>query len=136
MKILIIGAGEVGFHIASRLSIENKDVVVIDRDQQALRRVADHTDVQTILGSGSSPLVLQEAGIREAEIMLAATDSDEINLVACMMANIISPSTRKLARIRNEDFDNYHNIFKEQTPCIDTIINPEIEVINTIEMKK
>ncbi len=133
MKVLIVGAGEVGFHIASRLSIENKDVVVIDSDPQALRRVADHTDVQTVMGSGSSPVVLREAGIQEAEIVLAVTDSDETNLVACMMANILSPTTRKLARVRNADFDNYHSIFKEQPPFIDTIINPEIEVVNTIE---
>ncbi|MEW6079860.1 MAG: Trk system potassium transporter TrkA [Thermodesulfobacteriota bacterium] len=133
MKILIVGAGEVGFHIASRLSIENKDVVVIDRDAQSLRRVADHTDVQTVIGSGSSPVVLQEAGIQEAEIVLAVTDSDETNLVACMMTNILSPTTRKLARVRNADFDGYHGLFKEQPPFIDTIINPEIEVVNTIE---
>ena len=133
MKVLIIGAGEVGFHIASRLSIENKDVVVIDHDQQSLRRVADQTDVQTIAGSGSSPVVLRDAGIKEAEIILAVTDSDETNLVACLVANILSPSTKKLARIRNADFDNYHNMFKDQPPYIDTIINPEIEVVNTIE---
>ncbi len=133
MKVLIVGAGEVGFHIASRLSVENKDVVVIDRDQQSLRRVAEYTDVQTFFGSGSSPVALQEAGIKEAEIMLAVTDSDEANLVACLVANILSPSTKKLARLRNADFDSYHNIFKEQAPHIDTVINPEIEVINTIE---
>ncbi len=133
MKVVIVGAGEVGFHIASRLSIENKDVVVIDRDQQSLRRVADQTDVQTIVGSGSSPVVLKEAGIRDAEILLAVTDSDETNLVACLVSNILSPSTKKLARIRHADFDNYHNIFKEQPPYIDTVINPEIEVVNTIE---
>jgi len=132
LKILIVGAGEVGFHIASRLSVENKDVVVIDHDPQSLQRVAEHTDVQTVVGSGSSPVVLQEAGVREAEIVLAVTDSDETNLVACLMANILSPSTKKLARVRNADFDNYHKIFKEQAPFIDTIINPEIEVVNTI----
>ncbi len=133
MKILIIGAGEVGFHIASRLSVENKDVVVIDRDQEALRRVTDHTDVQVVVGSGSSPAVLEEAGIRDAEIMLAVTDSDEANLVACLVTNLIAPSTKKLARIRNAEFDEYHPFFREKAPYIDTIINPEIEVINTIE---
>ncbi len=133
MKILIIGAGEVGFHIASRLSVENKDVVVIDRDQEALRRVTDHTDVQVVVGSGSSPAVLEEAGIRDAEIMLAVTDSDETNLVACLVTNLIAPSTKKLARIRNAEFDEYHPFFREKAPYIDTIINPEIEVINTIE---
>ena len=133
MKIIIIGAGEVGFHIASRLSLENKDVVLIDSNPTAVQRVSDSIDVQVIVGSGSSPVVLEEAGIHEAEILLAVTDSDETNLVACLTASLISPSTRKLARIRNADFDRYHNIFREQPPFISTVINPEIEVVKTID---
>jgi trk system potassium uptake protein len=132
VKIVIIGAGEVGYHIASRLSFENKDVVVIDKDASALRRVAEDMDVQTIDGSGSSPAVLQEAGIREAEILLAVTDSDEANLVACLVANMLSPSTKKLARLRNADFDDYYEAFREHAPHIETVINPEIEVVKTI----
>ncbi len=133
MKIIIVGAGEVGYHIASRLALENKDVVVIDMDAGAIRRVADHIDVQTIIGSGSSPLVLEEAGINEAEILLAVTDSDEANLVACLVANILSPSTKKLARIRGADFDAFHDTFRDKAPHIETVINPETEVVKTIE---
>ena len=112
MKIVIIGAGEVGFHIASRLSVENKDVVIIDKNPDAIRRVSDSIDVQTIIGSGSSPVVLADAGVKEAEILLAVTDSDETNLIACLMTDIIAPTTKKLARIRSADFDNYHNNFQ------------------------
>ena len=133
MKIIIIGAGEVGFHIASRLSVENKDVVVIDKDPEAIRRVSDSIDVQVITGSGSSPVVLEEAGIKQAEILLAVTDSDEINLIACLVANVISPATKKLARIRNADYDAYHDTFREHAPHIDTIINPETELVRTID---
>jgi trk system potassium uptake protein TrkA len=132
LKIIIVGAGEVGFHIASHLALENKDVVVLDLDPDAIRRVSDHLDVQVVTGSGSSPVVLEEAGIQDAEIILAVTNSDETNLVACLVADIISPSTKKLARIRNADFDNYHEILREQAPHIDTIINPDIEVVKTI----
>ena len=132
MKIIIVGAGEVGFHIASHLALENKDVVLLDKDPDAIRRVSDHLDVQVVTGSGSSPVVLEEAGIQDAEIILAVTNSDETNLVACLVADIISPSTKKLARIRNADFDNYHEILREQAPHIDTIINPDIEVVKTI----
>ena len=132
MKIIIVGAGEVGFHIASHLALENKDVVVLDLYPDAIRRVSDHLDVQVVTGSGSSPVVLEEAGIQDAEIILAVTNSDETNLVACLVADIISPSTKKLARIRNADFDNYHEILREQAPHIDTIINPDIEVVKTI----
>lgn len=133
MKIVIVGAGEVGYHIASRLVIENKDVVVIDKNSDAIRRVSDNIDVQTINGSGSSPVVLEEAGLKEAEILLAVTDSDETNLVACLVANIISPSTKKLARLRDADYDAYYDTFREYAPHIDTVINPEIEVVKTID---
>jgi len=133
LKIIIVGAGEVGFHIASHLTLENKEVVVIDKDSAAIRRVSDSLDVQALEGSGSSPVVLEEAGIQDAEIILAVTDSDEANLVACLVANILSPTTKKLARVRNGDFDKYHDILREHAPHIDNIINPEIEVVKTIE---
>ncbi len=133
MKVVIVGAGEVGFYIASRLALENKDVVVIDMDASALRRVSDSLDVQVVAGSGSSPLVLEEAGIRDAEIILAVTNSDEVNLVACLVANMVSPSIKKLARIRNADYDGYHDEFRGHAPHIDKVINPEIEVVRTIE---
>jgi trk system potassium uptake protein TrkA len=133
LKIIIVGAGEVGFHIASHLALENKDVVVIDKSADAIRRVSDNLDVQVVQGSGSSPVVLEEVGISRAEIILAVTDSDEANLVACLVANMLSPSTKKLARVRDGDFDQYHGHFRENSPHIDTIINPEIEVVKTIE---
>jgi len=130
---VIVGAGEVGFHIASRLAHENKDVVVIDIDPEAIRRISDSIDVQVITGSGSSPVVLSEAGIEEAEILLAVTNSDDTNLVACLVADTISQSVKKLARIRDADFEDYHDTFRDRPPHIDTIINPEIEVVKTID---
>ena len=133
MKVLIVGAGEVGFNIASHLARENKDVVIIDKDPAAIRHVSDNIDVQVVNGSGSSPVILEEAGIKDAEILLAVTDSDEINLVACLVANLISPSTKKLARIRHADYDKYNETFREHAPHIDTLINPEVEVVKTID---
>jgi len=133
LKVIIVGAGEVGFHIASRLAHENKDVVVIDTNAEALRRVSESLDVHAVNGSGSSPVVLEDAGIKSAEILLAVTDSDEANLVACLVADIVSPTTKKLARIRNAGYDGYHDHFKEFSPHIDMVINPEIEVVKTIE---
>jgi len=133
LKIVIVGAGEVGFHIANHLTLEHKEVVVIDKNADAIRRVSDTLDVQVVQGSGSSPMVLEEAGIGNTEILLAVTDSDETNLVACLVANMLSPATQKLARVRDGDFDQYHDHFRENAPHIDTIINPEIEVVKTIE---
>jgi trk system potassium uptake protein TrkA len=100
LKVVIVGAGEVGFHIASRLAIENRDVVVVDIDSRALRRVSDHIDVKTVHGSGSSPVALEEAGLTEADIILALTNSDEINLVACLVADILPPRSVPLAARR------------------------------------
>jgi trk system potassium uptake protein TrkA len=132
VKIIIVGAGEVGYNIASRLASENKEVVVIEKNPDLARILFEDLDVQVIEGSGSSPAVLTRAGIQDSDILLAVTDSDEINLTACLVTNLLSPSTKKLARIRNTDFDTFHEIFKTQIPYIDTIINPEIEVVKTI----
>ena len=133
MKVIIVGAGEVGFNIASHLALEDKNVVVIDSDPDAIRRVSDNLDVRVISGSGSNPLILEEAGLKQAEIIAAVTDSDDTNLVACLVADIISPATKKLARIRDVGYDEFHDTFREHAPHIDTIINPEIEVVKTID---
>ncbi|MBW1896150.1 MAG: Trk system potassium transporter TrkA [Deltaproteobacteria bacterium] len=133
MRIIIVGAGEVGFHIASRLSLENKDVVLIEKNAQALRRVAENLDVQVIEGSGSSPAVLEQAGIEEADILLAVTNSDETNLVASLFANILSPATIKLARIRSEEYLAHAATLSEPPYSIDVVINPEAEAVKTIE---
>ncbi len=132
MRVIIVGAGEVGFNVARRLSGESKDVVVIDKNAKALSKVSDSLDVQTIQGSGSSPEILEEAGIREADILLAVTDKDEINLIATFIANRISPDVIKLARIRNDDYTKYSHMFSEGDLRIDTIINPDEEVVESI----
>jgi trk system potassium uptake protein TrkA len=133
VKIIIVGAGEVGFHIAGRLAAENKDVVVIDPKPEALRRVLDLLDVQVLEGSGSSPAVLEEAGVKSAEILLAVADSDEINLASCLFADILSPATRKLARIRDMDYSELAQSLQKDRPHIDAIINPEQEMVRTID---
>ncbi len=132
MRIVIVGAGEVGYHIAKRLSSEDKDVVVIDRDQAALRRVAEQLDVQHILGSGSSPRVLEEAGIKGADTLLAVTDSDETNLIACFFANALAPGLTKVARIRNEEYTDYQDALARDILNISMVINPEVETVRTV----
>jgi trk system potassium uptake protein TrkA len=133
LKIVIVGAGEVGFHIASRLSLENKDVVLIEKNPAALRRVSENLDVQTVEGCGSSPAILERAGIKEADILLAVTNSDETNLVASLFANILSPTTIKIARIRDEDYLMYQEALSKGCYSIDMIINPEAEAVKTIK---
>jgi len=133
LRIIIVGAGEVGFHIAKRLAFENKEVVVIDKRTEALKRFADLLDVQIIQGSGSSPSVLEESGIRGADTFLAVTDSDETNLVACLFANAIEPGIVKFARIRDEDYTKHWPGMVQKSLNIHTVINPEVEVVKTIE---
>ncbi|BDQ32583.1 Trk system potassium transporter TrkA [Pseudodesulfovibrio portus] len=132
MRVIIIGAGEVGFHISQRLAVENKEVVVIDTSDEALRKVAETSDVQAIQGSGSSPKVLEDAGIKEADILLAVTDSDEINLIACFFANMLNEKITKLARVRGEMYTNYKHLLTGEGANITKIINPDEEVVNSV----
>ncbi|WP_029895210.1 Trk system potassium transporter TrkA [Desulfohalovibrio reitneri] len=132
MRIIIVGAGEVGFHIAQRLSSENKEVLVIDRDASALKRVSEQLDVQFIQGSGSSPKVLEEAGIKGADILLAVTDSDETNLIACFFANSLAPHLTKVARIRNEEYTDYQKALARDILNINMVINPEVETVRSV----
>lgn len=132
MKAIIIGAGEVGFHIAKRLASENKDVVVIDRNPAVLQRILDHMDVQVLEGSGCSPIVLREAGLDRADVLLAVTDSDEINIMACTFANMLAPGLTKLARIRNDEYIAYSDKMASDIG-IGMIINPDVEVVRTVE---
>jgi trk system potassium uptake protein TrkA len=132
VRIIIIGAGEVGYHIAQRLAVENKEVLVIDRSADALRKLAESSDVQTIQGSGSSPEVLEQAGIAEADILLAVTDSDEINLICCFFANMLSRKVTKLARIRSSMYTNYKHLLTGEGAGITKIINPDEEVVNSV----
>lgn len=132
VKYIIVGAGEVGFHIAQRLAKENKNVVIIDKSQEKLRRVEEHLDVQTLLGSGSSPEILRQAGADEASVVLAVTDSDEINILVCLFANAIAPKAVKLARIRNAEYTACADLL-DSTLNISMLVNPEEEVVRTIE---
>jgi trk system potassium uptake protein TrkA len=129
MKIIIIGAGEVGFNIAQRLSEENHDVVVIEKDPNKIKHIQNVIDVQALLGSGTSPLILQEAGIKESDIIVAATDSDEANLIACFYAQYLTDYITKIARVKNPDYMKHREIFNRDFFTIDLIINPQSEMV-------
>jgi len=132
VKTIIVGAGEVGFHIAQKLSEENQDVVLIDMDPQQIKRVAEHLDIQAFLGSGTSPRILRDAGIPDADMLVAATDSDEINLIACLLAKNLNPYLIKVARVRNEEYLQESQLFGPDMLGIDHIINPLSEMVNRI----
>ncbi|MBM4286672.1 MAG: Trk system potassium transporter TrkA [Deltaproteobacteria bacterium] len=132
MRIVIVGAGEVGFHIAQRLVLEKKEVVVIDKDETAIARLMERLDVQTMQGSGASPKILLAAGIREAQILLAVTDNDEANLIACIFANLLAPKLQKIVRLRNEDYHEYQDALAKDILDVSLVANPDYEVIQTL----
>jgi trk system potassium uptake protein TrkA len=132
MKIIIIGAGEVGYNLARKLSKEGHDVVVVDHDPEKIRHLSETLDVQAMLGKGSSPATLKQAGMEEAELVIAVTDSDEINMVACLIAGTQSKIPKRIARIRNLEYTQESRIFDEQHLDIDLCINPEMETTRTI----
>ncbi len=132
MNIIIIGAGEVGYNLAKKLSKEGHDVVVIDHDPEKVRQIDESLDVKAVLGQGSSPAILNQAGMEEAEMVIAVTDSDEINMVACLIAGTQSKIPKRIARIRNLEYTRETRIFDEQHLDIDLCINPELETAKTI----
>lgn len=130
--IIIIGAGEVGFHIARRLSEEGQDVVLIDKDPEKIRRINENLDIQANLGSGTSPRLLKECRIETADMLVAATDSDEVNLISCLLARNLNPHLIKIARVRNPEYMEEASLFGQNFLGIDRVINPELEMAQTI----
>ncbi|MEA2014915.1 MAG: Trk system potassium transporter TrkA [Thermodesulfobacteriota bacterium] len=132
MRVIIIGAGEVGNNIADILSKEGNDIIVVDKDEERLKSISENLDVQTIAGSGSSPQVLKKAKLSQTEMVVAVTDSDETNIVACLLASTQSTSPFKIARIRNPDLNKDSAIFGKLHLNIDLCINPEREAVNDV----
>jgi trk system potassium uptake protein len=131
MKVIIVGAGEVGFHLAQRLSHENQDVVLIDSDPDRIERAQDHLDVETILGNGASLPVLERAGISGARILLAVTSSDEVNLITCLAANRLGVK-HTVARISNPEYHGSGTVLSREALGITLMINPERECARDI----
>lgn len=133
MKIVIIGAGEVGLQIAGHLADEDKEVVMVDVNPEALKHAVETLDVKTVLGLGDSPVALTEAGIDGADVVLAVTDNDSTNIVASLFANKLCPTAITVARIRNEDYTRGQEDLIQDVLGINTLVNPEEEVVATIE---
>ncbi len=130
MKVIICGAGQVGWQIARHLSGENNDVTVVDSNPDLVRRATDTLDVQGIAGFASHPDVLDRAGARDADMLIAATFSDEVNMVTCQVAHSVFGITRKIARIRSQNYldPEYSDLYRRDHMPIDVIISPEREV--------
>ncbi|PYG34462.1 Trk system potassium transporter TrkA [Pelagimonas varians] len=130
MKVIICGAGQVGWQIARHLSGERNDVTVVDNNPELVRRATDTLDVQGIAGFASYPDVLEKAGARDADMLIAATYSDEVNMVTCQVAHSVFEVPRKIARLRSQSYLTaiYSDLYRRDHLPIDVVISPEREV--------
>jgi trk system potassium uptake protein TrkA len=130
MKVIICGAGQVGWQIARHLSGENNDVTVVDNNPALVRRATDTLDVQGLTGFASHPDVLDTAGARDADMVIAATFSDEVNMVTCQVAHSVFSVPRKIARLRSQSYLDaiYSDLYRRDHLPIDVVISPEKEV--------
>lgn len=134
MRIIILGSGQVGFTVANNLAHENTDITVVDKDQESIDKIRERLDVAVICGNASHPDVLESAGIRQADMIIAVTDSDETNMMACQVAHHLFKVPKKIARVRSQAFLNVkEQLFSANAVPIDTIINPEEEIVNFIK---
>ncbi len=130
MKVIICGAGQVGWQIARHLSNERNDVTVVDNNPDLVRRATESLDVQGLTGFASYPDILDAAGARDAEMIIAATYSDEVNMVICQIAHSVFAVPRKIARLRAQSYLNaiYSDLYRRDHLPIDVVISPEKEV--------
>ena len=125
MKILILGAGQVGKSVAAALVKEDNDVTIIDTNAEALRELREKLDVRVEVGQASYPRVLERAGIEDADMLIAITNSDEINMVACQIAHTLYHTPTKIARVRSSHYLEHPELFSPQAVPIDYLISPE-----------
>ena len=130
MKVIICGAGQVGWQIARHLASEKNDVTIIDSDHDLVSRATDTLDVKGVSGFASYPNVLKNAGADDADMIIAATHSDEVNMVTCQVAHSIFDIPRKIARLRSQSYLDaiYADLYRRDHLPIDVVISPELEV--------
>jgi trk system potassium uptake protein TrkA len=133
MNILILGAGEVGRTLAEHLAREAFDITLVDNDATKLRELRDRLDIRTIQGHASQPDVLRDAGAENADMLIAVTPNDEVNMVACQVCYSMFRTPTKIARIRSDSYHNRTGFFSQDHMPIDVLINPERVVTDQIK---
>ena len=137
MNIIICGAGRVGYTIAKLLSEQNHSITVIDQSSEDIQKINDSLDVRAIVGKATYPSVLEKANAAEADMIIAVTKNDEINMLICQIAFSIFNVQKKIARIRSKDYLNpkFSKLYNKENLPIDVIISPEIEIAKSIQRK-
>ncbi len=130
MKVIICGAGQVGEQIARHLSFEKNDITVIDNNSELIGHLSNTLDISGVTGCASHPDILEEAGARDCDMIIATTKSDEVNMVVCQVSHSVFSIPRKIARIRSQSYleINYSDLYRAEHLPIDVIISPEREV--------
>ena len=137
MNIIVCGAGRVGYTIAKLLSEQNQSITVIDQSSEDIQKINDGLDVKGIVGKATYPSVLEKANASEADMIIAVTKNDEINMLICQIAYTVFNIQKKIARIRSKDYLNpkYSKVYSKENLPIDVIISPEIEIAKSIQRK-
>ncbi len=134
MKVIICGAGQVGYGIAEHLASEGNDIAVIDTSEELVQRISDTLDVRGFVGHGAHPDILEQAGAQEADMIIAVTFYDEVNMIACQVAHSLFNIRTKVARIRDGSYreKQWEKLFNTESIPIDVVISPETEVADMI----
>ena len=132
MKIIILGAGQVGATLAEQLSNEDNDITIIDINSDSLIKLQEQLDIRTIVGNGSYPNLLLHAGAEEADMLIAVTSNDETNMIACQIAQTLFQTPNKIARVRSLQYLSQRQLFGPQGIAVDVLISPEQLVTNHI----
>ena len=137
MNIIICGAGRVGFTIAKLLSEQNHSITMIDQSSEDIQKINDSLDVKGIVGKATYPSILEKANATEADMIIAVTKNDEINMLICQIAYTVFNITKKIARIRSQDYLNpkFSKVYNKENLPIDVIISPEIEIAKSLQRK-
>lgn len=126
MKIIILGAGQVGGTLAENLASEANDITIVDTDTARLRELQDRLDIRTVEGKASYPTVLAQSGAQDADMLIAVTNSDEVNMIACQISQTLFNTPTKIARVREHDYlKKNHSIFSPKGIPVDVLISPE-----------
>ena len=133
VNILILGAGQVGSSVAAALASENNDITVVDTDHQRLRDLAERLDIRTVVGHASRPSVLAQAGAEDAELLVAVTSSDEVNLLACQIAHSRFRTPTRVARLRESEYLELGVLKDAHDSPVSTAISPEQLVVRHVE---
>lgn len=134
MKVIILGAGQVGYSIAHYLAQEDNDITIVDKSPEVLQKVSDKLDIQPVVGFASHPDILEQAGASEADLLIAVTASDEVNMIACEVAQSVFGMKMKIARVRHQSYLKpiFSDMFHPQRLAIDVTISPEVEVAKAL----